>query len=70
MSENKLTLEEIKIRIQEIKDISYDNEKAHGYEDQLREDILKAISEGAENAQEMAKLALSTNDIKFSRWYA
>jgi hypothetical protein len=47
-----------------------DDEQAHGLEDDMREAVLRAIMDGAENAKDLAEIALSTNEIKFSRWCA
>jgi len=41
----------------------------HIFEDKLHQDVLKAIANGAENPEKLAKEALKTFDIKFSRWY-
>jgi hypothetical protein len=47
-----------------------DPEEAHGLEDALWSDVLRAIAEGAENPRELAAEALTTEDIAFPRWYA
>jgi hypothetical protein len=44
--------------------------QAHSLEDHLRRSILMAIAEGAPSAQELAKIALSTDDFNFYRWYS
>ena len=44
--------------------------KAHAQQDQLWEDVLRAIAEEASNPAELARVALRANDIEFSRWYA
>lgn len=68
-----LTPDAIRDRLAEIKAISGDPEAAHVREDQLREDVLRAIATGEvrrKDAAEMARLALTTDDISFDRWYA
>jgi hypothetical protein len=48
-----------------------DDEAAHGEEDNLREDLLRAIANGeCVNPQDCAQIALTTNDIEFFRWCA
>ena len=65
-----MTEQEVLERIASIRDKQSDDEAAHSREDELREDVLQAIADGADNAQALAKLALTTNDIVFCRWYA
>lgn len=49
----------------------WDDEDAHGQEDDLWHDVLEAIAEGkAEDPIAMARLALTTAAYDFSRWYA
>ncbi len=43
---------------------------AHISEDELHEDVLRAIANGAPNAAELAREALETSDAEFYRWYA
>ncbi len=68
-----LTINEIKERLKTIKRIAEednDDEVAHSREDELYQDVLKAISEGHPNAIELAKLALTSSNITFCRWCA
>lgn len=68
-----MTLEEIKDRVEKIRAERYDDESAHADEDELREDFIEYIAslEGVDGQlSEKAHAVLSTNDIKFSRWYA
>lgn len=44
-----------------------DDEHAHNLEDALYIDVLQAIANGAPNAAELARDALRTQDIDFSR---
>lgn len=53
-----------------IASIADDDEAAHGREDDLRERVLAAIASGAANASDLAREALRTSDIQFSRWCA
>ena len=45
-------------------------EAAHGEEDDFRAAVLAAIAEGTPDAQELAAIALETDDISFERWCA
>ena len=65
-----MEIEEIKKRIDEIKERRDDSENAHAMEDTLWEDVLIAISEGVDNSKELAKECLKTSEIKFDRWFA
>lgn len=48
-----------------------DDEAAHETEDRIHQDVLKAIATGkAKNPRECARIALTTRDLDFSRWYA
>lgn len=46
----------------------HDPEAAHSEEDDLHRIALTAIAAGAENASEIARIALSTSDLEFERW--
>lgn len=67
-----MTIEEIEKRVQEIREIADDDddEAAHSKEDDLRNDVLLAISKGASNPEELAYAVLKTGQIEFSRWCA
>lgn len=65
-----MTVEEVEAKVQAIDDNKRDSESAHGDEDDLHQDVLKAIADGAPHAKELAAAALKTKDIEFSRWYA
>lgn len=66
-----MTLEEIKKRIAHIEKIAADDEAAHGEEDDLRHDVLKAIAGGScEDPAACAALVLTTSEIDFCRWCA
>jgi hypothetical protein len=65
-----MTIEEVKQKIMLIDDNQHDDELAHSLEDKLREDVLKSIASGVDNPQELARLVLTTTELKFSRWCA
>ncbi len=47
-----------------------DSEAAHCMEDQLREAALHCAAAGGVDAAEICRIALSTDALAFSRWYA
>lgn len=59
-------------RVQAIAEASRDPEAAHGLEDKLLTDVLKAIAEQSTDpaAQALASTALSVKALPFERWYA
>lgn len=63
-----MTISEVKKQVAYMKTIIHDDEAAHQCEDNLWQSVLQAIAEGAENPVELAKAALETKDIGFSRW--
>jgi hypothetical protein len=66
-----LSVDDVKKRVEEIRGFSGDDECAHGAEDSLWEEVLRAISEGeCDDPKGCAAAALTTGDIPFSRWYA
>lgn len=66
-----MNVKDVQSRVNEIRSRSGDDEDAHGLEDVLHQDVLKAIATGeCEDPVECAKLALTTLDIKFARWCA
>ena len=67
-----MTLEEIMNYVQEIKDISDDDENAHGAEDALYAKFIAYVAEEYKGQPlgDKAKMILSTEDIGFGRWYA
>lgn len=65
-----ITLEEIASGLARIDGIKADDERAHKLEDELHQEVLRAIADGAPDAAELARAALQTKDIDFSRWYA
>ena len=66
-----MTIKDVQESIDIIVKVKHDSELAHSYEDNLLNDVLESIADGtAENPKEMARLARTTVDIPFARWYA
>jgi len=67
-----MRIEEVREAVEEIRREAGrdDDERAHAAEDKLHKDVLKAIAEGARNGRQLAAEALTTDQIKFGRWYA
>ena len=69
-----MTIDTIKSRLEEIRRIAGDNERAHSAEDELHQDVLRAIADGdiepLDSIREAARLALASIDIEFERWSA
>ena len=63
-------IEGLRKAIDELRGMTHDPEVAHREEDRIREAVLRHIAGGGVDAREMAALALTTDDINFSRWYA
>lgn len=65
-----MTTDQARERVRQIEARAGDDEGAHSEEDRLRGDVLRAIAGGNPNAAELARIALLTDDIEFSRWCA
>jgi len=65
-----ITPEKVGAAIGYIVAIAGDDEAAHCAEDSLRREVLEAIAAGSPHARELAEMALRTEGIDFSRWYA
>ncbi len=66
-----LTVEKVREWVERIRlEAMGDSERAHGSEDTLYEEVLKAVAAGEPNAAEMAREALATKSIEFNRWGA
>lgn len=71
-----MTVEEVIARVEEIRKIRGDDEMAHVYEDRLFSDVLHFIAEDSgrfgvrTGYVKLAREALKTQELKFSRWYA
>lgn len=62
-----MKVSEIQRRVADIAAKQQDPESAHGLEDALYLDVLKAISAGAPNAKDLAEAALKAAEMKFVR---
>jgi hypothetical protein len=61
----------VRERVEAIREAAEDDEFAHGLEDSLYEDILRAIADGrCLDPVACATEALKTRDINFARWCA
>jgi hypothetical protein len=65
-----MTPTEVRKRVREIRRNAKDDEIAHELEDALRRDVLTAIAKGAKSAPALAREALRSTEIDFSRWCA
>jgi hypothetical protein len=66
-----MTPQEVRDRVDRVRAEKADDERAHGYEDSLWEDVLEAIAAGAKGrSRDLATEALKTKDISFGRWRA
>lgn len=65
-----MTVAQIEARIAKIAAGLWDNESAHSDEDELRDDVLRAIAEGAPDPAALAAAVRKTNDLDYARWYA
>ena len=66
------------ITVKEVKDIvnsftdsqNEDYEEMHFEEDDMYEDVLRAIADGDPHSKLLAREALKSKNVKFARWYA
>jgi len=65
-----MTKEEALRMVEEIRNIEDIDEVAHSYEDDLREAFIEFVAKRKDKLGEIARIVLSTNDIRFSRWCA
>lgn len=65
-----MTVDDVRERVENIRQAAFDDEAAHGMEDELYAEVLKAIANGADNPEKLAAEALKTEKIEFSRWYS
>ncbi|QNH48712.1 MULTISPECIES: hypothetical protein [unclassified Bacillus (in: firmicutes)] len=65
-----MTVDDVQKRVEAIRQAAFDDETAHGMEDELYTEVLKAIANGADNPEKLAAEALKTEKIEFSRWYS
>ena len=70
----KLTIEDVKKRINKIKDLDGDDEVQHVYEDDLFYDFVESIKNGdylsKKQIEEVADELFKVREINFSRWHA
>jgi len=64
-----LTVHEVRKRVAALKNVGELSPDGHMEEDEIRQDVLQAIADGAENARELAAAALETARYDFPRWY-
>lgn len=66
-----MTIQDVQVALNNIRDSKDDDEVAHSMEDDLHQAVLLAIADGtAEEPKIMARLALESLNINFSRWCA
>lgn len=65
-----MTIKDVKDSVKRIEEVKMDDERAHSMEDNLHQTVLKAVAEGASNADKLAKEALKSLKIDFKRWCA
>ena len=66
-----MDIKQIEARIAAIYAVQSDDEEAHIMEDELWEDVLRAIANNeVDSPSTAAYLALTTKNIKFARWCA
>ncbi|MEK5308355.1 hypothetical protein [Bacillus sp. FSL M8-0326] len=67
-----MTADDVRKRVEDIRREAEaeDDETAHGMEDDLYAEVLKAIANGADSPEKLAAEALKTEKIEFYRWYS
>lgn len=66
-----MTVEEVRARIEALEVVKHDDEAAHGAEDRLYQDIVRAIANGTcVDAVSCCEEALRSVAIPFGRWCA
>jgi hypothetical protein len=63
-----ITLSQAAADLEHIRSSVSDPGHAHSLEDALHRAVLKAIRDGSPDSQELARIAVSTTELKFSRW--
>jgi hypothetical protein len=63
-----ITLSQAAADLAHIRAVVKDPGHAHTLEDALHRAVLKAIRDGSPDSQELARIAVSTGELKFSRW--
>lgn len=70
---NDLTLDNIRRRAEEILDMDHrdlDPEAAHGHQDELYEDVLRAVAAGHPDTQALADECVRVAESGGRRWYS
>ena len=66
-----MTPDSVREAVRDINEMADDPEIAHSREDTLYRELLQAIAANvADDAQECARIALTSQDIDFPRWMA
>lgn len=65
-----MTVDEVREAVALIATMTHDDEAAHSNEDTLWENVLRAIADGVPHPEALAKEALKTVNLDFSRWCA
>ncbi len=66
-----MTPADVRKRVAAIAQVAEDDEKAHGMQDRLFSDVLRAIADGeCERPKAVAAETLKVIDLDFSRWTA
>ena len=65
-----MTVEQVREGVERVRAVAADDEQAHMSRDGIWLSVLRAIAEGMDDPQALARAALATEDIEFSRWYA
>jgi hypothetical protein len=65
-----MSTEEARSHLERLRGSIGDSEAAHGIEDWLKDEILEAIANGAENYRELAAIGVEAGALDYDRWYA
>lgn len=63
-----LAVEEVRRRVELLRETAGDSEVAHAIEDEIHVTVLRAVAAGGTNSVELALEALKTLEIQFNRW--
>lgn len=65
-----MNAEGVRRAVEDIRASAGDPEAAHGMQDKLFSEVLRAVANGHPDARELAAAALIAREIEFPRWYA
>ena len=66
-----MTVDDVTAEVERIREMRWDDEAAHGAEDNLWENVLRLIASGeTDKPAELAAAALKTKTVEFARWCA